>query len=105
MSPQTVRERRGRIRPLRAGFGGEKANLQNEPTEVVRRSKVAKSISVDKLSRGSASGSILTYVSHGEIRAVRVMKNQRADARLRVHHEALSELHADLFRLQELPDA
>jgi hypothetical protein len=49
MSPGTVRERRSRIRPLRAGSGRKKVNLQNEPTEFVRVSKVTKSISADKL--------------------------------------------------------
>src|ERR1700756_1422867 len=41
--------------------------------------------------------------ANAEIRAVRVMQHQRAHARFRIHHEALRKLHADFFRLQELP--
>src|SRR5258708_26616751 len=44
-------------------------------------------------------------LSHTEIRAIRVMKRQRAHARFRVHHETFRELHADLFRPQTLPDS
>src|SRR5580704_3953258 len=47
---------------------------------------------------------VFACIPHGEVRAIRMMKHQRADARLRIHHEALGELHADLFRFQELPN-
>jgi hypothetical protein len=54
VSPGTVRERRRRTRPLRAGSGRRKVNLQNEATEFVRGSKATKPILADKLFRVSA---------------------------------------------------
>jgi hypothetical protein len=66
----TVRELRSRIRPLRADSDRKKVNLQSESTEVVRGSKVTKSISADKLFRVSASGSNLIYLTNREIGAI-----------------------------------
>src|SRR5258708_13842905 len=42
--------------------------------------------------------------AHREIDTVRMMENQRAHAGFRIHHDTLGQLHADLFRLEELPD-
>ena len=39
-------------------------------------------------------------VANAEVRAIRVMKYQRAHARFRIHHEPLGELHANFLRLQ-----
>src|SRR5262249_52006403 len=40
-----------------------------------------------------------------KIRAIGMMESQRAHRRLGLHHVALRQLHTDLFRMQQLPDA
>src|SRR5579864_7771198 len=40
-----------------------------------------------------------------EVRAVGVVEHHGADARLRVHHHALGQVHADFFGLQQRPEA
>src|SRR5579859_8272125 len=45
------------------------------------------------------------FFARREIGAIRVVKYQRADARLGLHHHALGELYADFVRLQQFPDA
>ena len=37
-------------------------------------------------------------LAHGEVRAIGVMEDQRTDAGLRVHHEALRELNTNFLR-------
>lgn len=41
-----------------------------------------------------------TFFAGTEIRTIRMMENERAYARFRVHHEAFRELNADFFRPQ-----
>src|SRR5580693_7767599 len=43
------------------------------------------------------------FIAYTEIGAIGMMKYERAYAGFWVHHEALGELHADFFRLEELP--
>src|SRR5207244_5413693 len=40
-----------------------------------------------------------------KVRAIGMVEHQRAHARLRVHHHAVGEPHADIFGLQQLPEA
>src|SRR5271165_6367857 len=47
----------------------------------------------------------LGTVSHAEIDTIWMLKDQRAHAGLRIHHEPLGQLHSNVFRLQDLPDA
>jgi hypothetical protein len=42
----------------------------------------------------------LVGIAHRKITAIRVVKRERADAGLRIHHHSLSELHTDIFRPQ-----
>src|SRR5206468_138252 len=52
-----------------------------------------------------ASRVVLTGVAYGKIGAIGMMEDQRTDAGFRIHHESFRELHANFFRLQELPDS
>src|SRR5229473_7352373 len=49
--------------------------------------------------------SVLADISHRKIRAIGMMEDKRAHARLWIHHEAFRELNADLFRLQQFPES
>jgi hypothetical protein len=89
---------------LRTRYPG-KSDFAKRTHRVRPRIKVTKSISADKFFRVSASGSILTYLSHREISAIRMLKHQSTHTRFRVHHHALGELHPDLFWSQQPPEA
>lgn len=43
---------------------------------------------------------LLARIADGEIRAIGMMKDQRADAGFGVHHEAFGELYTDFFWLE-----
>ncbi len=47
----------------------------------------------------------LGLVADGEICAIGMVKDERADAGFGVHHHAFGEMHADFFGTQEHPDA
>ena len=51
------------------------------------------------------SRTVLTRIPNGEVGAIRMLKHKRTHAGLRIHHEALRQLHADLFRPQQLPNS
>src|ERR1700729_1423212 len=44
-------------------------------------------------------------VADGEVRAIGMMEDQRADAGFGVHHHAFGEMYADFFRFQKHPYA
>ncbi len=52
------------------------------------------------LLRGSGGGLV-----GGEVDAIGVVENQRAHARLGLHHHALGEVYADVLRPQQVPEA
>src|SRR6266480_961101 len=41
---------------------------------------------------------------HREIRAIRVVKDDCADARFRIHHKTFRQLNSNFFRSQQFPD-
>jgi hypothetical protein len=61
-----------------------------------------------KLVTTSCSGILrLQFVAipDAEVRAIWVVKQQRAGARFLIRHESIGELHAELFQPQQFPDA
>src|SRR3984957_7473380 len=46
----------------------------------------------------------LRLIAHRKVGAVRMMKNERADAGFRIHHHSFGQMHADLFGAQQDPE-